>query len=124
MHPRQMRAITGSHKASVADAFASFATLTAEAAPPDVARAVTESLETGRMTYDVDEALDRFCEQWGVDDAALAGGAHVLPVGAVDEFLAIETEAAKEGVEPTARYEALRPGMMGLIAAAQKIVAK
>jgi hypothetical protein len=67
---------------------------------------------------------DRFCEQWGVDDAALASGAHTLPVGAVDEFLAIETEAAKEGVEPTARYEALRPGMMGLIAAAQKIVAK
>jgi hypothetical protein len=95
-----MRAITGPHKASVADAFASFATLTAEAAPPDVARAVTESLETGRMTYDVDEALDRFCEQWGVDDAALAGGAHVLPVGAVDEFLAIETERPRRAWSP------------------------
>ena len=46
-----------------AGTFASFATLTAEAAPPDVARAVVESLETGRMTCDVDEAPDRFCEQ-------------------------------------------------------------
>jgi hypothetical protein len=50
-----------------------FATLTAEAAPQDVARAVVESLETGRMTYDVDEALDRFCEQWGVTASASSG---------------------------------------------------
>jgi hypothetical protein len=41
---------------------------------------VVESLETGRMTCDVDEAPDRFCEQWGVDDAALAAGTAPLPV--------------------------------------------
>jgi hypothetical protein len=58
------------------------------------------------------------------DDAALAAGTAPLPVAAVDEFLAIETQAAKEGVEPTARYEALRPGMPGVIAAARKIVDK